>query len=801
MSAPDPQKLGEFEILEKLGHGGMGAVYKARQSSLGRLVALKVLPGNMANDDEFIVRFKAEARSAAALNHPGIVQVYAAGEDRGVHYFAMEYVDGESLQGRLERKGRIAPLEALAICTHVATALHHGWKRAQIIHRDIKPDNIFLSSEGEVKLGDLGLAKSLGTEGSHLTQTGTSMGTPYYISPEQAHGEKAVDFRSDIYSLGCTLFHLISGQTPYTATTPMAVMIKHITQPPPDIFATWPQCPSPLGPLLSRMLAKDPAQRHQSYEELIRDMMEVHEEIKHARPGQRSTRKVPATASLPPAPRPQTERNASPDAPKRRVPLVPLAALAGAAVLIISLGLWAPWKKAAIPAPQVTAPALIPAVAEVYAPGTPVLAGTDFVPIFNGRDLTGWDGDANHWWVSNGTIMGAATSSNPVKATTCLIWKGGPVDDFTLRLSFKITTGNSGVQYRSRMIDPAGRVLGGYQADLDADKPQANATLIDERGSRGTMAEIGEQAKWKGIGTKHHLAQMKERPTYRPADWNDLEITAQGDLLIHRLNGVIALEVTDEDPARQARSGLLGLQLRQGTDLASVQFREIHLKHEAVSDPGSSTPKLASPPTPPPRPPPTSVLTGRKIALFDGSDTTAWVRDDGKPFDWPIVNGALEVGSFSIATKDNYQDFRLHAEFWIPRYPANVTGQARGNSGVYLQRRYELQILDSSGPNPTATDCGAIYKQRAPDRNANTGPETWQSFDITFRAARFDAAQRKTANARITVIQNGTPIHNDVEIPAATGMGSPEGREPGPILLQSNVSKGVRFRNVWIVPQ
>src|SRR5436190_22195403 len=114
MSALDPQKLGEFEILEKLGHGGMGAVYKARQSSLGRLVALKVLPGNMGNDDEFITRFKAEARAAASLNHPGIVQVYAAGEDGGIHYFAMEHDAGESLHGRLQRHGRIAPLAPLA---------------------------------------------------------------------------------------------------------------------------------------------------------------------------------------------------------------------------------------------------------------------------------------------------------------------------------------------------------------------------------------------------------------------------------------------------------------------------------------------------------------------------------------------------------------------------------------------------------------------------------------------------------------------------------------------------------------
>src|SRR5258707_738043 len=156
------QQLGEFEILERLGQGGMGAVYKARQTSLDRFVALKTLQSSLAEDADYITRFRQEARAAAVLSHPNLVQVHSAGESAGVHWFAMEYIEGESARVRLQRKGRLDPLEAIAIAVHVATALDYGWRKAALIHRDVKPDNIFLSGDGEVKLGDLGLAKSVG---------------------------------------------------------------------------------------------------------------------------------------------------------------------------------------------------------------------------------------------------------------------------------------------------------------------------------------------------------------------------------------------------------------------------------------------------------------------------------------------------------------------------------------------------------------------------------------------------------------------------------------------------------------
>lgn len=260
-------RLGEFEILAPLGHGAMGAVYKARQTVLKRLVAIKTLQPSLASDAAFVTRFHNEAIAAAALNHPNLVQVYAANETDGIHWFAMEFVDGENVQSRLKRLGKLHPGEALAICMHVQTGLAYGWRKANLIHRDIKPDNIFLSNEGEVKLGDLGLAKS--TEHQHsLTMTGASMGTPLYISPEQAEGRRDIDLRTDIYSLGATLYHLIAGAPPYTGESVFSLMTMHVSAPVPDIRELDPTLPASLAAVIQKCMQKAPADRYENYEEL-----------------------------------------------------------------------------------------------------------------------------------------------------------------------------------------------------------------------------------------------------------------------------------------------------------------------------------------------------------------------------------------------------------------------------------------------------------------------------------------------------------------------------------------------------
>ncbi len=199
-----------------------------------------------------------------------------------------------------------------------------------------------------------------------------------------------------------------------------------------------------------------------------------------------------------------------------------------------------------------------------------------------------------------------------------------------------------------------------------------------------------------------------------------------------------------------------------------------------------------------------TVNTGQqRIQLFDGTNLDAWEKRSGGAATWPIAGGAMESNGGDIRTKQKFGDFRLHVEWNEPDYPPDVTGQARGNSGVYLQERYELQVLESFGDTTLAdNEAGAIYSKKAPDRNMATAPGTWQTYDITFRAARFDAAGNKTQNARVTVVWNGVLVHNDVEINGGTGDNIPEDRNPGSIRLQDHGDPGEnpRFRNVWIEP-
>lgn len=193
--------------------------------------------------------------------------------------------------------------------------------------------------------------------------------------------------------------------------------------------------------------------------------------------------------------------------------------------------------------------------------------------------------------------------------------------------------------------------------------------------------------------------------------------------------------------------------------------------------------------------------------IFDGTDFSHWVGVKGGPVKWELVDGAMKVvpGTGSIATRESYRDFRVHIEFNVPQLPPLTEGKGRGNrgnSGVYLQRRYEVQILDSYGVELKDWDCGALYRVKLPDSNASKPAGEWQSYDITFRAARYAGegeACKKTENARVTVYHNGTLIHDNVELETKTGAGWPEGPQPGPILLQDHGNE-VRFRNIWILP-
>ncbi len=272
-AAPGKLKLPGYEIIDLLGKGGMGSVYKARQKSLDRIVALKVLSPDIARDETYLKRFTTEARALARLNHENIIAGIDVGEANGYRYFAMEYVEGESLAAVIESEGAIAEKRALTIAMQIARALVHADKNS-LVHRDVKPQNIMIGRNDVAKLCDLGLAMTA-EERKEARERGQSIGTPHYISPEQARGEHHVDIRSDIYSLGATLYHAVTGETPFTGTSPMVLMTKHLTEDPVPPRKRNPKVSRPLNDLVLKMMAKEKDRRYQTPIELLEDMERV----------------------------------------------------------------------------------------------------------------------------------------------------------------------------------------------------------------------------------------------------------------------------------------------------------------------------------------------------------------------------------------------------------------------------------------------------------------------------------------------------------------------------------------------
>lgn len=260
-----------FEVVRRLGGGGMGEVFLAKQLAMNRMVALKVLPPAMTRQPHLVERFMHEVQMTGRLEHQNIVVAFDAGEDAGYHYLAMSYIDGEDLGVVLERQGTMPEAQALRICRKVAEALAYAWDTHKLLHRDIKPGNIMIARDGEVKLMDMGIAKSL-SDDSNLTIAGTLLGTPFYMSPEQAKNAADLDYRADIYSLGATLYYLVTGTRPFEGETVMAVLAKQLSEPLPPPEARNPKLSAGCAKLLRLMLAKDRAQRPASWQALIADI-------------------------------------------------------------------------------------------------------------------------------------------------------------------------------------------------------------------------------------------------------------------------------------------------------------------------------------------------------------------------------------------------------------------------------------------------------------------------------------------------------------------------------------------------
>ena len=370
-----------YELGETLGFGGMSEVHYARDLVLHRDVAVKVLRADLARDPSFYLRFRREAQNAAKLNHPTIVQVFDTGEaeteDGPLPFIVMEYVDGDTLRDVLRANGPIAPRQAMTWMADVAAAMDFSHRNG-IVHRDMKPANVMIDKSGAVKVMDFGIARAMSDSTSTMTQTSAVMGTAQYLSPEQARGIK-VDPRSDIYSMGCVLFELLTGEPPFTGDSPVAVAHQHVHEDPPWPSHVRPEIPRELDSVVLKAMSKNKENRYQSAADLRADLIRVLAGGKPAAPmlltDEERTEFIDTGPRRPTRPETTGPRRAIPtraggnhrrdaaypgdgddEPPRRRSRWLMAGAIAAVVLLVGTLFLWSPWSSDANP--DVTVPAV-----------------------------------------------------------------------------------------------------------------------------------------------------------------------------------------------------------------------------------------------------------------------------------------------------------------------------------------------------------------------------------------------------------------------------------------------------------
>src|SRR5262245_11779506 len=345
--------FGDYQILRRLGTGGMGQVYLARQLSLKREVALKFLRTDLATSSTALQRFEAEAHAVAKLNHPNIVHIHQIGEYETQRYMVLEYVEGRNLRDHLARKGPPDLPVTLSIIRQVALALQNAHDQG-IVHRDIKPENILVTRKVDVKVTDFGLSRFFAGSAPalNLTQSGVTLGTPLYMSPEQVQG-KPVDQRSDIYSFGVTCYHMLAGEPPFRGSTAFDVALKHVQEQPRPLPELCPDLPADLCVMVHKMMAKGPDERYQSTRDILRDLVKVREGIAIGLPQVNDV----AFGTQPVASGPMTQGEVFPVAGPARRGRWGLAAFVGGVAIVGGVILHAATNRAPEPAPTTPSPA------------------------------------------------------------------------------------------------------------------------------------------------------------------------------------------------------------------------------------------------------------------------------------------------------------------------------------------------------------------------------------------------------------------------------------------------------------
>lgn len=623
--------LPQYEIEHLIGRGGMGAVYKGRQITLNRPVAIKVLPAELAKNTEFVARFHREAQVLASLSHPGIVMIYDFGQTSEGHlYFVMEYVSGTDLHKLIHKSDiKISPATALHLTIQICEAMQYAHDKG-VVHRDVKPANVLITKDHRPKLADFGLAMKpsdhsldapewasasefdptdpLGVAALRLTKPGDAMGTPDYAAPEVYEGK--ADQRSDIYALGIMLYEMLTGAPPrgYYQLPSTKASVDHR-----------------VDDLVIKALEPDPSARFQQANEMKLAAQQATTPLRQQPP----VAPTPPAVQTTPAParvifRPSST-NTSPrhrsGAPARRSLTARL--LLGTSCLV-ALGLtydstrqWshsrhclniirqlkqslqaltiAPAKSSISPTPissaspaPATTEGVVPTEVAAPIPKTappPGYTRVQTYPMFNGKDLTGWAGLPQFWSAENGTITARTTATVRPKGFTSLIWKGG-VADFELSLRFKISGGDStawrvpGIQFRARMDHPKNFSLKGYNAELDYDHrwtgglcEKSARNITAPRGKKVTIRSAANQSQPDCVETGTIAAGDELRRLIKVGDWNDYQIVAAGKHIQIFVNGVPMCHVIDESK-EGARSGLLGLSIYYES-IMTVQFRDL----------------------------------------------------------------------------------------------------------------------------------------------------------------------------------------------------------------------------------
>ncbi|WP_406698332.1 family 16 glycoside hydrolase [Singulisphaera sp. Ch08] len=759
--------IGQYLVLDKLGVGGMGVVFKARHRPSERVVALKMLPPSFGRNPEAVQRFRREFELASRLSHPNLVAAIEASEDRGVHFLTMDYIKGYDLERLVNVGGPLSIKLALHCSIQAARGLEAAHAQG-VIHRDVKPGNVMIDSAGGVRVLDLGLARVIeatssfsGPGGGSLTQTGAFMGSTDFLAPEQADDAKRADQRADIYSIGCTLYFLLTGQPPFGGDTVLKRLMAHQERPAPSLRAVRPEVSEAIEAIYLRMMAKRPADRPQSVTEVILALEACRSAVREAGDASADLKTFAVTVMKRAAPRGRRGPEASifarpkptgfpefnPDLnledlitdyreeirreplPEHKLPpMLPRLApprrrrrrSSGPLVLILAtvLGAVAAYLlfPSPRPAPHSTEPVLTRSQPNtIPPPNSGPMVG--FIPLFNGKDLSGWAGDVESFEVHDGHLRART-------ATESTIYYPKPFSDFVARVEFHLSPGGNG--------GLAIRYPGKGNASSEG---MCEIEIIDE-------AAFPNLDPRQVSGSAYGMVGAMPGYVRRAGEWNILEVTVRGSTVKVVLNGSIVLDddldYVDEfmmkaaHPGKNRSRGYFGL---TNVNLP-VEYRAVEIRGlDPATQTRAAEPVARAVPGPP---------SGRLQFFDDFSDRSkGWPAESDSELakmshhHWGYAEGVYRLdanvpGAFSWTNGLDVEDFYVEAV-------GRVFGDQPASRGAILLEVVKDEI--KRGFQVRLTDQGEVFLEpsfRTVDEQPN-GPRIGPVRHPAIRTGRKDA--------------------------------------------------------------